>query len=427
MCICFSLLFTPFATALDITSEGAYLVDTVTGTVLYEKNPDQKMYPAGLTKIMTAILTLENSSLDEMVTISADAIAHGTGSGGYVKLKEGELISVQDLLYCLLLVSSNEAAWALAEHIAGDVSTFVGMMNAKAAYIGATSTHFTNPSGLQDEDHYTTPRDIWLITAYGAKNSQFIEISNSVERRISPTNLTPSGYSFYTDNHLISRFKSTGYMYKYAKGIIGGYTANAGYCLASTALADNDGPALVGVVMGGYRENRQEKIPSFVDMANLFTYAFENFDIIQVLRSGEMLGETNVALGKAKDYVSVSAGEDISILMPKGADASEVTRELHFEEELSAPITKGDVVGRVDLMYNGAVQATSTLHANFDVEKSQFLQFIQSISIFLHSGYMKVGAIILVILMVLYVIMTILSNRRRQMLLNSRRRRRRKF
>ncbi len=376
--LCLSIFAAPAVSALEVLCEGAYLVDTVTGTVLFEKNANQKMFPAGLTKIMTAIVALENSTPDEMVVISPEAIAHGGGSGGSLKLSAGEEMSVLDLLYCVMLVSSNEAAWALAEHIGGDEATFVDMMNAKAAQLGAASTHFVNASGLHDDNHYTTPKDIWPLTADAAKNPRFMEITNSVEHRIDPT--------------------------------------------------DKNGPSLIGVVLGGQKENSQDPIPSFDDMTKLFTYAFDSFAIVQVLKSGEMLGETGVALGKTKDFVSVSAGEDISILMPKGAKAEDVTKELHFDENLSAPIAKGDTVGRVDLVYEGKVRGTSSLYANFDVEKSEFLQFIQSVSAFLKSGYVKVGGIIVALLIVLYVAATILANRRRQMLLNShRKRKRRKF
>lgn len=268
---------------------------------------------------------------------------------------------------------------------------------------------------------------MYLISSYAAKNTQFMDISNSVERRISPTNLNEKGYVFYTDNHLISKFKNANYIYKYARGILGGYTSKSGYCLVSTATQQKDGPSLIGVVMNGQRASTKDKIPSFVDMANLFEDAFSQYGIVQVLKSGEMLGETNISLGRTKDFISVSVGENISILITKAADLSKVEKKLSFNPDIKAPIAKGDVLGTVDIIYEGKTYATSTLIANFDVEKSEFLQFINSISVFLRSGYVKVGAVLLVIIIFLYVFMTILANRRRQMLLNSHRKKRKKF
>ena len=411
---------------MDITSQSAYLVDAVTDTVLYEKNADQQMYPAGLTKIMTAILVLENATLDETVTISQAALDHGSASGGTLKLKAGEQMSIEDLLYCLLLISSNEAAYALAEHIGQDESTFVTMMNDKAVQLGAQNTHFSNTSGLHKEDHYTTAKDMYKIVAYAIQNAAFMEISNSVERRISPTNLNDKGYTFYTDNHLISKFKSKDYMYSHARGVIGGYTSTAGYCLASTAIASRDGMHLVGVTMGGVREDKNAKIPSFDDMATLFQAAFDEYAITQILRDGELLGEADIALGKTRDFISVSAGENISVLMPKNIDLTKIEKVLHFNENISAPITKGDIMGTLSIIYEGETYATSSLYANFDVEKSQFLHFIQSISSFLTSGVVGIGVILVVILVVVYVIMTIISNRRRQMLLRGKNYKKRK-
>lgn len=418
-------LFPTGVGAFDTACGGAYFIDITSDTVLYEKNPKQKMAPGGLTKLVTALVVLENSSPEETVTVTQSALDQA-GSSGQVKLKAGEEVSVLDLLHALLMASSNQSAFVLSEYIAGSTDTFVNLMNEKAASIGATDTHFVNPSGLDADGQLTTPYDMALIARYAMNNQRLMEITNRQQYRIQPTNLS-DGYNFYTDNHLISRFKHRDYFYKYASGLSFGYTDNAGYCLVSTATKSNR--TLVGVLMNGQRENKDDPIPTFRDMGVLFEEAFANYQIQKVLGAGEILGETPVRAGKASDHVSVSAASDIEILLPIDADLAKIEKKLNINEKLGAPLEKGQVIGTVDVLYDGQIMASTDLLANFAVERSLLLYVIDSIGDFFGSIYLKIAFIIILIFVILYLLLLYFANRRRQILLGNikKRKRRRKF
>lgn len=415
----------PNVSALDIESQGAVAVDSVTGTVLFEKNADTKMYPAGLSKIMTAVLTLEYATLDETVTISQNVIDLASEYGGSLSFSAGEELTVLDLLHCMLMVSSNEAAYALAEHIAGDIDTFTDMMNKKAQFLGLAHTHFTNPSGIHDENNYTTPRDMATLSQYASENSRFMEIVNTVQYRITPTNKNEDGYKFFTNNHLISKYKNTNYYYKYAQGIIGGYTGDAGYCLTSTANQKKGDINVIVVTMNGNRENKSDPIPSYQDTLSLFDYCFSNYSIKTVLKGTELLGEAPVSLGKTKDFITVSAVNDLSLVMPIDCDVDEIEKNVTFYDDIKAPVVKGDKLGTADIVYNGKTYATVDVYANFDIEQSKFLSFIDNLGGFLKSKFVKIGALIVFLLIAFYVAITVIANKRRQALMRSSRRRRR--
>ncbi|MCX7615715.1 MAG: D-alanyl-D-alanine carboxypeptidase, partial [Clostridiales bacterium] len=238
------LLFTTSVAAIDppaISARSAILVDPVSGEIIYEKNPHQKEYPASTTKMMTGILAIENGKPDDFVTIGKSAFVDLEELGSGANLHAGEKYTLHDLLYFLLLPSDNDAANAIAEHIGGNRDNFVEMMNKKAAELGMKDTHYVNPHGLHDENHYTSAYDLYLLAKEGLKNDLFRQITSTPR-------IVINNQELLTTNSLISRYKDPNYYYSYASGIKTGHTTPDGYCLVSTA--EKNGVQFICVVMG---------------------------------------------------------------------------------------------------------------------------------------------------------------------------------
>ena len=235
-----------------VQAKAAILVDMDTDYVMYDLNAHEKMYPASITKVMTAALTLDavsegKLSLDEIITAGPTAWQGLDTSSSNQNIQVGEQMSVKDLLYCLMVASANEAANILAVAVAGSIDNFVAMMNAKAAELGCTGTHFVNPDGMPDNDHYTTAYDLYLIGKYAMQNETFRTIVKTPEYYVEPTNMNGNRRHFFNTNGLLSNKKYAGYYSENCIGIKTGSTDSAGYCLLSAA--EKDGQRLIAVVL----------------------------------------------------------------------------------------------------------------------------------------------------------------------------------
>ena len=269
-----------FAAELNLNSEAAILVEVSTGRILYEKNSTKQLYPASTTKILTAILVLENCDLDEKVTVRETAL--NNVPSGYVtcNLQIGEQLTVNDLLYALMIPSANDAAYVLAEHVGGSVEGFSAMMNDKARALGCKTTHFVNPNGIHDDSHYSTAYDLYLIADYAMKNETFRKIVATTEYTLPATEQYPSeDRVLKTTNELLNE-NSRNYYYKNAIGIKTGYTSKAGNCLV--AGAHRDGLEFIAVVLNGgtTKENLNSR---YVDSKKLFNYAYDNFTLTKMI------------------------------------------------------------------------------------------------------------------------------------------------
>lgn len=231
----------------EVDAKAAILIDMNTDRTVYEKNIDERIYPASLTKIMTCLLALENGNLSDIVTIDEGAFTGLDGNSSTAGLQVGEQLTFNDLLYCLMISSGNEAANAVAEHIAGSIPDFVRMMNERAYELGCTGTHFANPHGLHDEEHYTTVRDLVAITLAALKSDNFRTITNTAVYELPATNLSPAR-ELKTTNQLIDDSTSNSNYYSRAIGIKTGYTSKAGRCVIS--CAKGDGMYFLAVVCG---------------------------------------------------------------------------------------------------------------------------------------------------------------------------------
>lgn len=347
------------------------LVERETGKIIYEKNSKDKIYMASTTKILTAILVLENCKLDEMATVSNNAIMTVPPDYTIAGLKEGEKFTINDLLHSLLILSANDSANVLAEHVSGSVEEFAKLMNKKATEIGCTGSNFTNPSGLHEKNHYSTAYDLYLIADYALKFDTFREIINKTTCSMPATQIYKNDdREFVTTNSLL-RESLPEYYYKYTTGIKTGYTDDAKDCIV--ASAKKDGIEYIAVVMGGgftKDENLREK---YLDCHTLFNFAFGNYTIEPIANQGNIC--TQITIGNATKEtkeLDIVYETDIHAFMDKSIRLSEIKPTISLKDNIKAPIAKGEVLGTVTYDIDGTTY-TSNLIANSDVEKVSYL------------------------------------------------------
>ena len=264
----------PDINALNIYSDCILMIEKETGDILYERNGYEKMYPASTTKILSAILVLENCDLDEIATVSSTALKAVPATYTTSNIQVGEKLRVEDLLYTMLIPSANDAANVLAEHVAGSISGFADLMNEKAQEIGCKNSHFMNPSGVHDENHYTTAYDLSLIAKYAMNIEMFRKIVTTTTYTLPSTEAYPKeDRTFTLSNSLLNpNFKN--YYYEYATGIKTGYTNPAKDCLVASAKKD-DVEFIIVVLGDGYIDGvLREK---YIDCKTLFDFAFDNY------------------------------------------------------------------------------------------------------------------------------------------------------
>ena len=403
---------------IDVDARAALLVEKGTGEILYEKNAHEKNYPASITKLTVALLVFEaidagQLSLDQPITAHESAFEGLSIYGSTAGIKVGEVLTVEQLLQCMLIVSANEACNILAEWDAGSIAAFVDAMNAKAKALGCENTHFVNPSGLHDPDHYTSAWDLYLITKAAMQYPEFMEICDSAKAVIPATNLSKER-TLYTTNHLLSTWRVIGYRDKRAHGIKTGSTSDAGHCLISSA---QEGELhFVSVVMGAERieENGVGNLLNFSETSHLFDYGFKNFAYRTILEDKEIIQEVPVSLSKT-DYVTVHPANNVESLFPRDLDPAELDRVISLPEAVEAPITAGDKLGTMELRDGDTVYASVDLLASSDVTADKFMVFRHNVTLFFKKPAVKTVAIVLAVLLVLLVIfrLTGLSRRRR--------------
>lgn len=330
--------FAKGSASLSVSAASACLIDAESGRLLYGKSPDRQMPMASTTKIMTAALAIELApSLDTVVTIPHCAVGV-EGSSAY--LREGERMSVESLLYCLLLSSANDAALALAASLCGGVDEFVSEMNKKAQSIGLSGTHFTNPHGLHEDGHYTTARDLARLLAYAVKNEDFLRISGSY-RAVIPRE---SGNSYIVNHNRLLRT---------CESVIAGktgYTRASGRCLAT--CAEREGVRLIAVTLNAPND--------WSDHARLYDFGFSAYERVE-------LGGISMDIPVVSGVESTLAAhaEPISVTLPR--ERGDIDVVIEAPRFIFAPISAGDCIGRVRYVLNGTTVATSPLIAEGDI------------------------------------------------------------
>jgi D-alanyl-D-alanine carboxypeptidase (penicillin-binding protein 5/6) len=404
---------------IDIAAKAALLVDRKTGVAVYAKNEHEELYPASLTKIMTALLVLEavdsgKLTMDTQLTASASAMAGLDEGGSTANIKPGEVLTVQELLYCMLVVSANEACTILAEAVDGDVDTFVAAMNAKAKDLGCVNTHFANPTGLQDPQHYTSAWDLWLITQEALTHKEFMTFCDTSDVVLPATNLSKERH-LYSTNYLLSSYRALGYIDKDAHGVKTGSTSDAGHCLVSTAARGS--LSFASVVLGAEKvtlPSGKAQVQSFSETSRLFNWAFENFAYQTILTKEETPAEVSVTLSREVNYVTVHPAEDTSVLLPKALKPEDLKRTVRFSSQsVEAPVKAGQQLGEIILSYGDTVYATVPLLASNDVAASRLLLVQRQIGDFFHRTSVRIVCALLAALVLALVVWKLTVGRRR--------------
>lgn len=389
-----------------LSAKSAILYEASTNTLMYSLNADEKVYPASTTKLMTAALVMEYGNPEDVVTVSNTAInnivSYGDDLRNSVYFLAGEQVNFMDMMQMLLVYSNNTSANILAEHISGSIDAFVELMNTKAQELGCTNTHFSNTHGLHQEDHYTTAADLLKIAQYAMGNEKILEIMQQPTVDTPITNKHRTSQTLPSTNHLFT--------YRPYAGVIGGKTGSttaAGYCLV--AACKEDDKTYFAVVMGCDTSEHR-----FSEVISLFDYGKENFSLQTLLGATEPVCEVPVRLSSDKDSVVLMPEHSISALLPADFDAAGVTIDYTANEDICAPISVGDVLGKATVTYNGQSYGDIDLVASAAVQRSQLLYLLDRVTAFFTSTAFKVILIVVVLLAVLFVGYVVLVNRRRR-------------
>lgn len=330
-------------TDVSISADGGILMDAGSGAILYEKNSREAYYPASITKILTALVILENCDLDETVTFSNEAVNTLEPGASILGARAGDQLSVRECLYALLLQSANEVANALAEHCSGSIDAFAELMNEKARSLGCTSSNFANPSGLNDENHYTSAYDMALISQAAFSNPTFVEIDSTTYYDVPAGKLKqyPDGWRYYAHHRMLKKNDSL-----YYDGVIGGktgYTSLAGNTLVT--CAERDGLKLIAVVLNGHQTH-------YSDTKALFDFGFRNFKSVSVAGQDSVYQdiENDLAIGGIHlgGSIRLSVGKNSAVTLPSEGDFSDVSSSLSYTLEEAAP---SSAVARIDYTY----------------------------------------------------------------------------
>lgn len=390
--------------------KAALLMDAETGTVLYSFHGDDKNYPASITKIMTALLTLEavergELTLDQAVTVPEGFDVDLELGGTSQNLKVGEALSVHDLLYCALVASANDACNALATAVAGDVPSFVSQMNHRAEELGLTGTHYVNAHGLHDEAHYTTAHDIAVLTRLALENETFAEIVSTKSYTVPPTNLTGER-RFSSTNALLLPIYDGRYVYTRAIGVKTGTTNAAGKCLASAAKKGER--TLICVVLGAEDvedESGKRTRMVFTESKRLLEWGFDTFADRTLLDASTPLAEVGVTLSTDVTAVAVKPRSAITGILPKDLEPAEFQRDVTlYADSVEAPVEAGQELGEVTVRNGDRVYGTVKLVAVAGAQRSELLSNLKAVKDFFANPLVRVGLVVLVVALVLLIL-----------------------
>ena len=404
---------------MHVEAAAAILVDDDYGEILYQQNAHEKRYPASITKVMTAMLTIEaidrgELSVDDMVTVEGD-LHHGIGEGGSTAdIKLGEQMTLKDLLACALIKSANEACNALAVVVAGDVDSFVTLMNERAAELGMEDTHFANTHGYHDDDHYTTAYDIYLMCHEAMQHELFRELVSSKSYTIPATNMSEQR-NLHDTNALISTFNITGYFYEYATGIKTGSTPEAGYCLASSAT--KDGKNLIAVVLGAENPKREDGSTNrlqFSESSRLLKWGFDNFSRQTILDGTVYPAEVKVTLSKEASSVAVHPDGVLEACLPNDLDPATFDLDWTLDADtVEAPLEAGQKMGTITVSYNDVEYGTLDLVAIESVERSELLYRLDRLEKFFDQIWVKILLVAVIVVVAFLILRRLLFGRRR--------------
>ncbi len=361
---------------LSVNAKAALIVETNTGKIIYEKDIYEQNYPASVTKILTAILTIENCELDDVATVSQTAISHIPTGYVIAPLFVGEQITIKDLLYALMLKSANDAAYVLAEHVGGSVDGFSEMMNKKAEELGCKNTHFVNPNGIHNQNHYTTAYDMYLISDYAIKNETLKKIVSTYEYTLSPTNKHPLKDRVMKNTNNFVNPKNA-YYNKIINGIKTGTTKQAGNCLITDS--SENGLEFITVVLGAQTANSK-----FSETKKMISFAYDNYALTKIHDKGDIIQNIEVkkATKKTKD-LNLVISDDITAMANKKIKVDEIEPEIVLIDDIKAPIEQGQELGIIKYNVDG-IEYKAKLLAETEVElKTYYVEILIGAGIFI--------------------------------------------
>lgn len=397
----------------QLGSKAAILMNLDTGTTLFSQRADEKMYPASTTKIMTYMVVMDHvKNVDAETATYTDAIMKAlSGTGSSVSgIEVGDTFTIHQLLYCMMVPSGNDAAMLLASYIGGgDIQKFVDMMNAKAKELGCENTHFANPDGLHDPDHYTTARDMSVMAQKALTYNYFQEIVNTTTYYASPQNRPEVSRMLSTTNFLIDRNQQgQQYWYQYARGIKTGHTDQAGHCLVSTAIAE--GQTYLCVTMGDFTGQRCD----MTDTRSLYRWAYRNFQLKKVVDASLPLGEVPLKYAWNKEDLQYQPETDVYAVLPNDVAASSVEVTPSLKQAVEAPVKKGDVIGTAVLTYANQKLATVNLISSESVQRSEWVHSTSTAQEIFTSPWFILIASIILLLVVIYIILALIYNKNKR-------------
>lgn len=416
-----AVTFTPNFT---VSSEAAILINLDKNITVYEKNPTKKMYPASLTKIMTAMVVLDNIKDLDNTKFEAPLVVfdelYGQGASS-VGLSRGEITTAADLMYSMLMYSACESAGILAYNVGGNsIPNFIDMMNQKAVDIGCIGTNFVNAHGLYDDDQYTNARDMGMIVKYAIDNyPKLIEIACTAEYKMKATNYQADGWAvIYHTNKMLS--KGSDYYYKYVKGLKTGTLDESGRNLATIGSCDGNNYMLVTMGSPMYDAEGKSVNNHYNDHKNIYEWAFNTFSYQKIISTTQEITEISVKMGQDQDYVLLIPSEDYSTLWPNTLDMSNLKIDIDTsgytdsDGSITAPVTKGQKLGTYTCSLSGEIICSVDLIAKDAVELSQLEYTIMKAKNFINSFWFKLAVGVAVLLIILYIVIYSAATRKRR-------------
>lgn len=389
----------------EVSCNAAIVYNIEYDKIVYEKNTEDLVFPASLTKIMTAVLALEYQNKPAQIEVTASAIDGLTGN--YIGLKAGELVPYDDLVKALIISGANDAALVLAHHIGGTIDGFVDMMNSKARDLGMSNTHFANPTGMHDGYMETTVEDLLILCRYAYHINEFMEISSMPKYDMPKTNKS-SLRTLITRNLMLSKIFGGDYYDPEIRGMNSGSTTEAGFCLATTKV--DEGLVYLCIVCGSDKDENG-KILSYADTSALYDYVFDNYTLTEVFPASSSVCQVPVRFSGTVDNAVIVSNQSLKSIMPVDAD---LKTQIHIETNLDistldAPMRSGEAVGSADIYFKEEKLGAVTLVTQSNIERSNFLYMLDRIAEFFKKREVILTILALLAGAIIYLIIVILS------------------
>ena len=365
--IMFNSIFVYAANDFSVDAKASLVVETNSGKIIHQDNAEVQNYPASVTKILTAIIVLEKCELNDIVTVTKSAISNIPSGYVIAPLLEGEKLKVEDLLYALMLKSSNDAAYVLAEHVGGSEDGFSEMMNKKAKEIGCKNSHFVNPNGIHNDNHYTTAYDMYLIAKYAMKNEKFVKIVSTYQYTLPVTNkYRKNDRIMKNTNNFVN--PTNKYYDEYVKGIKTGTTLQAGNCLITST--SKNGFDVITVILGAKTSDSK-----FSETKKMINYVFSNYEYTDIHKKGDVIKNIEVEKAtKETKSLNLVISDDIKVINNVKIKAEEIEPEINLNENIIAPIFQGQELGTIKYTIDGLEYNAKLLAENEVIKKTYYVE-----------------------------------------------------